>query len=266
MVVSVTQSPAQRWSDALQQWAIPANIIDQAPESPWVHPPAMFAMSDDVAAAVDTVSHRIARQALGDGGSVLDVGCGGGRSSVVLVPQATCITGVDEQSAMLVNFAAACDRAGVSHCEVAGLWSAVADDVPAADVVVCHHVVYNVADIEPFVGALAAHARRRVVVELPAVHPTAPFNSLWQHFWNLDRPSEPTSDLFVDVVRFLGYEPSVELTIRPPRKPTIDRSDYVAFVRRRLCLNANRDGEINEILGVGLVLSDERIVTVSWEL
>jgi SAM-dependent methyltransferase len=263
--VTRTLDPVVRWSDALEQWAIPAAIVEQAPESPWVHPPAMFAVHHDAPVEADTASHRVARAALGAGGSVLDVGCGGGRSSVVLVPEATCITGVDEQPAMLTNFAAACDRVGVSHFEVPGLWSEVATDVPAADVVVCHHVVFNVADIGPFVRALTGHARRRVVVELPAVHPTSPFSPLWQHFWDLERPSEPTSDLFIEVVRALGWEPTQELTIRPPRKPTIDRADYVAFVRRRLCLSATRDAEINDMLGEGLVLNDERIVTVTWE-
>jgi 2-polyprenyl-3-methyl-5-hydroxy-6-metoxy-1,4-benzoquinol methylase len=263
--MSTVQTPGQRWGSALGQWAIPAHIIDQAPQSPWVHPPAMFAMDDAAAAADDTASHRWARRALAGGGSVLDVGCGGGRSSVVLVPEATLITGVDEQAAMLVNFAAACERAGVAHREVEGRWLQVASDVEVADVVVCHHVVFNVAEIEPFVQQLSRHARRRVVVELPAVHPTAPFNPLWKHFWDLERPSEPTAELFVDVVRSLGEKPLVETTIRPPRKPTIARGDYVAFVRTRLCLGADRDEEINQMLGEGLVLNDERIVTVTWE-
>ena len=45
---------------------------------------------------------------------------------------------------MLVGFAAAFERAGVTHREVLGRWPDVAADVAAADVVVCHHVVYNV--------------------------------------------------------------------------------------------------------------------------
>lgn len=189
-------------------------------------------------------SNREARSALGDGGSVLDVGCGGGGSSISLADVAMSITGVDEQEAMLAGFSAACEAAGVAHHEVLGTWPEVAALVDPADVVVCHHVVYNVAEIEPFVTALDDHARARVVVELPDRHPMSPLTPLWQHFWNLERPTDPSADLFVDVVRALGLQPSVERIERAPRKPSMDGAEYIAFVRRRLCLGADRDAEI----------------------
>lgn len=263
MPAAPPSSAARRWADALAEWAIPEHILAQAPAPPWVHPPQLFRV-DPAAPVEDTPSQRAARLALGDGGTVLDVGCGGGGSSLPLVPPATHLTGVDEQAAMLANFAEACEAKGVPHCEVLGRWPDVAAEVEPADVVVCHHVAYNVADIGPFLVALTEHARRRVVAELPERHPTSPFNPLWEQFWGLTRPTEPSADLFVEVVRELGYEPDVERALRPPRKPAaMDRAAYVAFVRQRLCLTPDRDAELDAALG-DRPLTVSEIVTVAW--
>lgn len=260
----MSEGAAQRWSAALAEWAVPDWILALAPEPPWVLPPEFFRVAEaDLRDGRPSV--RLARAALGSGGSVVDVGCGGGAASVPLVPQAVRITGVDERAAMLGNFVQACTSAGVAHSEVEGRWPDVAAEVEPADIAVCHHVVYNVAPIEPFLRALTGHARSLVVVELTETHPTSPFNSLWQRFWELPRPLEPTAQLFVEVVRELGYEPSAESFARPQEPPSMSRSDYVTFARRRLCLTPDRDPEIDEALGASWPLEDPRLVTVTWE-
>jgi SAM-dependent methyltransferase len=258
----VTTTPAaRRWADALATWAVPEEILAQAPVPPWVHPPKLFEVTDE--RPPETPSHRLAREALGTGGRVLDVGCGGGNSSLPLAPPATHLIGVDESSAMLANYAAACERRGVDHTVVEGRWPDVAGSVPPADVVVSHHTAYNVPDIAEFLTALTAHARRLVVVELPDRHPTSPFNPLWKHFWDLDRPTEPSAELFCEIVRELGWSPVVERAERPPRKAAMDRADYLEFVRQRLCLTPDRDPEIEAVMG-DLQLSVSEIVTVAW--
>jgi hypothetical protein len=49
-----------------------------------------------------------------------------------------------------------------------------------ADVVLCHHLVYNVSDLAGFVAELASHARARVVVEMTTVHPMAWMTPYWE--------------------------------------------------------------------------------------
>ncbi len=260
--------PLRRWAEALASWAVPPAILARAPVPPWVHPPAMFRVDPDAvrAAPADTPSHRVAREALGEGGRVLDVGCGGGGSSLPLAGRLTHLAGVDEQPAMLAQFAEAADALGIAHTEVPGRWPDVAAAAPIADVVVCHHVAYNVADIGPFLVELTAHARRRVVVELPDRHPTSPFNPLWKHFWGIDRPTEPSAELFVEVVRALGFDPQFEHWERPPRKPdALDPAAYVAFVRQRLCLTEDRDAEIAAVLADRPPLTVLGLATVWWE-
>ena len=163
---------------------------------------------------------------------------------------------------MLASFAAGAEAAGVGHCEVLGEWPAVAVDVPAAEVVVCRNVVYNVAHIAPFVTALNARAITRVVVELTQFHPSVALAPLWQHFWNLRRPDGPGADLFLDVAAELGYEATVESEVRPVHKATIEPG-YVAFVRRRLCLPESSDPEIASVLES--VDNTTTAVVVAWD-
>jgi len=171
---------ARFWRESLGSWAIPEPILAAAPESPWVLPPAVFARAAQraVADAYGGPSRRRASEALPEGGSVLDVGVGGGAASVPLAPPAQLLVAVDESADMLDAFARAADHRGVNHTEVLGTWPDVAHRVERADVAVCHHVVYNVAELVPFVEALISHARRRVVLELTARHPLTTSNWL----------------------------------------------------------------------------------------
>lgn len=235
---------AKQWADLLAAWAIPQEILNAAPESPWGFPPALFAVTDS---AADTPSRRRALEELPPGGAVLDVGAGGGAGSIPLVPPAARLVAVDESREMLEAFAARAREAGVDHEEVEGRWPDVASEVPPVDVVVCHHVLYNVAALEPFVAALTRHARRRVVVELTALHPQVPNRPLWQHFHGLEFPEGPSADDALAVLAEMGLDVGVERWERPPRgeEPT---EVWVGFVRRRLCLPPEREPEVAEWL------------------
>lgn len=254
---------ASQWAVALESWAIPVHILAHAPESPWGLPPAMFKVDEETVSR-ETPSLRLARGGLGTGGTVLDVGCGGGGASVPLADLATKITGVDEHPGMLASFADACTHSGVPHSEVQGRWPDVAGSVEPADVVVCNHVAYNVSDIEPFVVALTGHARRLVVMELSDRHPTSALNPLWDRFWGITRPTEPSADLFVEVLRELGYAPHEQRFERRQRGPSRDRAEHVAFVRRRLCLTADRDPEIDAALGPDWPAPSSTALAVAW--
>ena len=155
-------------------------------------------------------SQRRAREALPDGGSVLDVGAGGGAASLPLCPPASPSPAVDQSAGMLAAFAGLAEKQGVAHREVEGLWPAVAGDVGPADVVVCHHVLYNVGDLVPFVLALTDHARRRVVVEITADHPQSASTTLWLHFHGNVRPTRPTAADAAAVLRDLGFDVGME--------------------------------------------------------
>jgi methyltransferase family protein len=233
----VTEDAATRWRDALAGWGIPDAILAQAPEDPWTLPPQLFATLD----RPESPSHRIARAALRPGDTVLDVGAGRCAMSLPLRPPAARIIAVDAQPSMLEDSPA-------DDC-VLGRWPDVAGEAGRADVVVCGHVVYNVADLVPFALALGAAARRRVVVEMTQHHPRAAEHTrvMWRHFWGAERPSGPTSDDAVEVLHEAGITPTVELWEGDAGGGFDSRDALVAWLRRTLCLPASRDAEVWEM-------------------
>jgi hypothetical protein len=176
---------------------------------------------------------------------------------------------------MVEEFRRATAAAGVDAVPVLGRWPDAADEVESADVVVCAHVLYNVRDLEPFVRALAAHARRRVVIEITSTHPLAWMSDLWLRFHHLERPTEPTADDAEDALRDLGFDVRREDVERPPRVGGFQRrEDAVGLIRRRLCLTPDRDDEVAEVLGARLAQHEglwsagpdtQRLVTMWWE-
>jgi SAM-dependent methyltransferase len=245
-------SALDRWRDQLEGWAIPEEIRARAPEEPWGFPTELFVARAD-AAPPDTPSRRRGLEVLPEGGAVLDVGCGAGAASLALVPPADRLIGVDPLEEMLAAFEDRARRAGVSFRGVPGAWPEVAPLEPA-DVVVCHHVLYNVPDLGRFVSQLTAHARRRVVIELTDEHPIVWTRDLWERFHDLERPRGPTVQDCAAALREVGVDPAVEMFDEPGGAWGFRRKeDAVALVRRRLCLPASRDPEVEEAIGDRLV-------------
>lgn len=253
-----------RWRAALAAWTVDPDILAAAPESPYGCTPDLFPA---LATPADTPSRRRALEALeGEpgGGSVLDVGCGAGAAAFALVPPATRLIAVDQSPAILAAFAASAAERAVPAQTVEGRWPDVADRVPDADVVVCHHVAYNAPDFAAFALALDAHARRRVIVEISGVHPWSRLTPLWRHFHGQDRPEGPTADLAAEVLREAGLDPRVERFAQPPRETRFDV--LVAFTRRRLCLPYDKEPEVADLLRAGSARELRDTVTLWWDV
>ena len=250
---------ADRWRDELAAWAIPEPILAAAPEPPWGFPVELFHAEPKTA---DSPSRARAIERLPDGGSVLDVGCGGGSASFALVPPAALVVGVDSSEAMLRDFAQTATTRGVAHKELPGVWPEIAPEAPVVDVVVCHHVFYNVAALGPFAAALSAYARRRVVVELTDRHPLVETAPLWRHFHGIERPKGPTAALAADVLRDAGLAVLTEPWTRPPRD--VPREVFVRLNRRRLCLPESAEPEVDRAMGERSSWPRE-VVTMWWD-
>jgi SAM-dependent methyltransferase len=244
-------SAAERWKSDLEAWAIPEEILAAAPESPWGFPTGLFAgrASSALRRGLSPANLR-ALEALPEGGSVLDVGVGGGAGSLPLAERAGLLTGVDSSQGMLDSFTEAAASRGVPSATVLGSWPEISGEVDPADVVICHHVLYNAPDLEPFVHALSAKARRRVIVELTPQHPLAWMSDLWERFHGLTRPEGPTFLDAAEVVSELGYNVQMELASGPPVMSGFpSREDAIALVRKRVCLRPDQDAELAEALG-----------------
>jgi SAM-dependent methyltransferase len=198
---------SERWRRQLAAWAIPEDILAAAPESPYGFATECFRRRGERAAASEPKATTLrALEALPEGGSVLDVGVGGGGTSLPLAERAGSIVGFDAQPDMLEGF-----RENAAHLDVRvetliGAWPEDADDAPLVDVVVSGHVCYNTPDLGPFARALDRHARHRVVLELTDRHPLAWMSDLWMTFHGLARPDGPTADDAEAVLRETGLD------------------------------------------------------------
>lgn len=256
------------WAADLAAWRIPEEILTSARESPWALPTELFTKrAERYVARPEGPSYELAWQALGEsGGTVIDVGAGGGAASLPLAARLSALTAVDTQLPMLERLRERAAALGVAVRPVRGQWPDIAGEIEVADVVVCHHVFYNVPELEPFVEALTAHARRLVVVELTQRHPMSNLNPYWEEFHGLTRPRRPTAEDAIGVLRALGLEVMVRRWERTPTTEEMNFDALVEFTRRRLCLPPERAGEVAAALrrdGAGTQATRE-LVTVAW--
>jgi SAM-dependent methyltransferase len=271
---------ADRWRRDLEGRTIPAAILEAAPESPWGFPTELFRLRAERAGTREPTPTTLrALEALPEGGSALDVGCGSGATSLPLASHVSRVIGVDASADMLATFREAAAARGVAVETVEGGWPDVAMSVPVCDVAVCGHVVYNAPDLPPFLSAITTHVRRRVVIELTEHHPLRWMNDLWERFHGVRFPDGPTADDAATVARELGADVHrEELTMGPDRGHGgfERRDDAVALARRRLCLTADRDDEVAEALGDRLRPDadglwstgplEQTIVTLWWDV
>ena len=206
----------------------------------------------------------------GHPGTVLDVGSGAGAGSLPLIAWASAVTAVDNEPRMLEAFAERAagvrDPAGPPLCvnTVLGTWPDVAARVDVADVVVCHHVLFNVADVVPFVAALTAAARAQVVVEVPPLHPMSWLNPLWLRFHGLRRPDGPTVDDLVAVLHEQGVRALTVDRWARAEAETLPPAQRVELVTRQLCLPPEREPEVAAELDAMPRTTMRRLVTLSW--
>ena len=266
-----------RWNEALRSLSIPPAILAAAPESPRGSDADLFRLRTEFALRGDlSPSNRRALEALPLGGSVLDVGVGAGAASLPLASRASLILGVDPAPDMLSCFERCAAMVGVRVEAVLGSWPEIASQIQPADVVVCHHVVYQAGDLVPFVEALSTHARRRVVIEATESHPLAWMADLWLRFHGVRRSPGPTADNATAVIQEMGIPVRREDHVLAPLPTGFEhRQDAVAEVRRRLCLPPERDPEIERALGGRLVRREglwtsfpqrQQMVTLWWDV
>ena len=263
------------WRRDLAAWAIPEEITAAVTESPWVLPRQVFARrADRVRAAPAGPSFQRAWAALDPPGSVLDVGAGAGAACLPLLPRATRLTAVDTDAGMLVRLSERVAPSPVAFAAVLGTWPAAAAQAGPADVVTCHHVLYNAPDVAPFVAALTASARRIVVAEMTAEHPLVSLNALWLRFHGLRRPVTPTAADMLRILDVMGLRPGHEAWRRSGGRDYASFAELVDVTRRRLCLAPTRADEVAEALAesgvdpehpVDFGSSGREVVTIWWD-
>jgi SAM-dependent methyltransferase len=264
-----------RWRADLAAWAIPEEITAAVAESPWVLPRQVFARrADRVSAAPSGPSFERAWAALDPPGSVLDVGSGAGAACLPLLPRITSLTAVDADACLLEQLSQRAAAGGILARTVPGRWPETAALAGPADVVTCHHVLYNVPEVAPFLTALTQSARRVVVAETTAQHPLTVLNPLWLRFHGLRRPLSPTAADVIEILTAMGLRPGHETWRRAGGRDYADFAEMVDVTRRRLCLPPERAAEVADALAesgvdpgypVDLGSSGREVVTIWWD-
>ena len=260
---AATRHAQDRWRGLLAGRAIPDAVLAVAPGDPYRQLPERFAAAE---VPDDTPSRRAGLALLGEaGGTVLDVGCGAGAASLALGDAVTHVTGVDDATDMLAAFTRACLERDVPWQGVLGAWPEVAVEAGQADVVLAHHLVYDVAELSEFVAALDRAARRGVVVELTEQHPCAWQDPLWRRFHGLDRPAPPTAhDAIAVISEVLDAAPHVERWMPAASRATGEPDEeHLRLLCDQLCVPTSRADEVAAAVR-GLEPDPSGAVTVSW--
>ena len=143
--------------------------------------------------------------------TVLDVGGGAGRFAIALaLRRGAAVTVVDPSPSMLEQLEASVSEiGGVNVTGVNSGWESARVD--SADLVLCSHVVYGVADVRPFVQKLQDHARRRVVLVSFVDSPQAGVAPLWEPVYGEERVNLPALPELMNALWEMGIYPNVRM-------------------------------------------------------
>jgi len=140
--------------------------------------------------------------------TLIDVGAGAGRHAAPLAGRLEWVTAVEPSEGMRAHMPALHNLT-----VVASAWEDA--EVAPADLVICSHVLYGVADVVPFIEKMERSARERVFIMLregPVPHPA---NELRDRMAGGPLPRIPRfSDLFMALIQ-LGIRPDVNFISYP---------------------------------------------------
>ena len=186
--------------------------------------------------------------------SVLDVGAGTGRHTLALAPHVGRVTAVDPSEAMLGLLRDDVEAQGLRNVETL-LSDWLEAVVEPADLVICSHVLYPIADIEPFLSKLEVSAGRRVFVYLRA-DPLPTDMGLWSEFYGVPLQAQPVHMDLVNVLAQLGVMADVEIVEHRFTLTFGTIDEALVQVRNSLCLSED-DAEATMRLRR---LLDERLI------
>lgn len=196
------------------------------------------------------------RDAVNRNTTVLDVGAGTGRHTLALAPHVARVTAIDPSEAMLTFLREDVEVQGLANVEtIQGEW--MKEEVTDADVVICSHVFYPIADVVPFVRKLGKHANETVFVYL-RVDPLPTDLGLWADFHGAPLQLQPTAMDLLNLLAHIGIAADLQVVQHRFSWTFADVGEAVAHTRNTLCLREDDDGATAKLRR----LLEERLV--SW--
>lgn len=180
--------------------------------------------------------------------TVVDVGAGTGRHTLALAPLVHHVTAVDPSEAMLGLLKQDLAEQSLANVDVVqSEWMSA--EVEPADVVICSHVLYPIADVTPFVRALDAHAKRRVYVYL-RVDALATDLGLWREFYGEPLQSQPVFEDLYPLLMQIGIVADAEIVEHRFTWTFETFDEAVAQVRNALCLREDDAPAVEKLRGL----------------
>jgi 2-polyprenyl-3-methyl-5-hydroxy-6-metoxy-1,4-benzoquinol methylase len=236
----------ERWRAQLASWALPEDLGGRPTASPWRLDPRLFL--PDPAAPLSP-SHEAALALIERGGerSLIDVGSGAGAAFWPIAAHLARVLAIDENDAMLAALLEEAARHPSLLVETRhGRLQELLGEVDPADVVVSHHVAYNVPELGAYLAGLVGLARVGVVIELTLRHPHYGAAAMFEALWGLPRPAGPSAADVVEAVWALGYKPTVVVHDRSARR--VDPMARIEALGRRLLLGPEEMERVSALL------------------
>ncbi len=154
------------------------------------------------------------------GMTVLDVGAGGGRYAIPIAAAAKAVTAVEPAEPMVEVMREEATLAGVNNLTIVhGDW--LAAEVGPADIVICSHVIYPIADVVPFLTKLREMTRGVCMLYLNVDQPPWEYTELWTQFHDEPMRPQPTYIDAYNLLHQLGVYADVEIV-------TFQRQSFMA--------------------------------------
>ena len=167
--------------------------------------------------------------------TLLDVGAGGGRLALPAAIHCRSVVAVEPSPSMGEVLRQQASESSISNVSVVqARWEEA--EVEPADLVLCAHVLYVVADIEPFVRKLEDHARERVLVVLFNAPPQSQIHALWEQIHGEARIPLPSLPELQAVLGQMGIDAKVEMLAAQPAGGFDDVQQALELLARRLYL------------------------------
>jgi len=185
--------------------------------------------------------------------TLLDVGAGAGRFAIPLAKRVRQVTAVDPSEAMLTQLKVAAEAEGVRNVlAVQARWEDAV--VNPADLVICAHVVYPIAEIGPFLQKLDAHTLGRAFVYMRVGQVDDYVAELWRLVHGWPRLPHPDYQLLLEVLAALGVPAELELVSFTNQVTYQDYEEAFADLASRLGVDGSPEqarllrGELERIL------------------